>query len=173
MGQGWFSTWLGLLVCASVKINGLFCVKVIVRKKDDGNSYSGISSRLVMSSDIPLTVSVMFALSQLSIEIVMTFLLSRHCFTVNPVNTVHKFKLRLQLLTELFICFLILLLLSSTGVDRLFEKVSIVHSHPLHLLLPAKRTHPYNLRRRSHNYVLTVKYPNFINRLLYRNNCYH
>jgi len=57
----------------------------------------------------------------------------------------------------------------SIADDRLFEKVSMDHSHSLHLLLPAEHT---NLRRRSHYYVLSIKTsvnsPNFISRLLYK-----
>ena len=51
------------------------------------------------------------------------------------------------------------------------------NSHRLHLRLPAERNQQYNLRRRSHNYVLPIKTSlnssNFITRLLYKNNCYH
>ena len=65
----------------------------------------------------------------------------------------------------------------SIADDRLFEKVSLQHNHPLHPLLPAERNQQYNLRRRHHNYVLptktTVNSPNFITRSLYKNNCYH
>jgi len=43
----------------------------------------------------------------------------------------------------------------SIADDRLFEKVSMDHRHPLHLLLPAGRTHQYNLRRRSHLFCLS------------------
>ena len=51
---------------------------------------------------------------------------------------------------------------------RLFARIKMDHNHVLNNMIPKTKPKTYNLRLRSHNFVLPVKdNRNFINRVLY------